>query len=439
MINDETKVVADEPRAAPAPSKATATLKKAVRKKKAPHLKIQNLGPILQADICFGDLTVIVGPQATGKSLLLQTLKLLLDREHIHDTFKHHSMAFNGKPEGFMDAYFGRGMQSALGKRTEVVWSGKPIDLRDYAKPSKSTLRHERVFYIPAQRVMSLPGGISQNFGQFNFGDPYTLRAFSDAVHDLIQNDFGAMGNLFPAPNRLNEVLRQPVSEHLFGGSNLFIDEADYTKRLALKVKGQKQALGFLSMSAGQREFIPMLLGLYWLCTPQPRRKTGQTKDESIDWVVLEEPEMGLHPQAIAAVLLLVLELLRRGYRVVISTHSPVVLEMVWALQEFKNLKADDSSVRELFDLPASAKAKELGVEALKKDYRVYFLGRESAAADISHLDPGAAQETEASWGGINGFSISTNRAIANAVNKAEAKIKAKRATRKSAASGGLR
>lgn len=148
---------------------------------------------------------------------------------------------------------------------------------------------------------------------------------------------------------------------------------------------------------------------------------------------------MGLHPQAIAAVLLLVLELLRRGYRVVISTHSPVVLEMVWALQEFKNLKADDSSVRELFDLPASAKAKELGVEALKKDYRVYFLGRESAAADISHLDPGAAQETEASWGGINGFSISTNRAIANAVNKAEAKIKAKRATRKSAASGGLR
>lgn len=425
-MNEESKAVAFEPGATPLPKKRPTAAKKVVRKRKAkaPHLKVQHLGPIKQADIAFGDLTVIVGPQATGKSLLLQTLKLLVDREHVHDTFKHHSMGFNGKPEGFMDAYFGRGMQGAIGKQTNVEWGSKPLDLHDYAKPSKSTLRHERVFYIPAQRVMSLPGGISQNFGQFNFGDPYTLRAFSDAVHDLIQNEFGAKGELFPAPNRLNDDLRNPISEHLFGGSSLVIDEADYTKKLALKVSGQKQALGFLSLSAGQREFIPMLLGLYWLCTPQQRRKTGHTKEEAIEWVVLEEPEMGLHPQAISAVLLLVLELLRRDYRVVISTHSPVVLEMVWALQEFKNLKADESSVRELFGLSASSKAKELGAAALMKDYKVYFLGRKSAAADISHLDPGADGMEEASWGGITGFSISTNKAIANAVNKAEARKK---------------
>ena len=35
---------------------------------------------------------------------------------------------------------------------------------------------------------------------------------------------------------------------------------------------------------------------------------------------------MGLHPQAILSVMLLVLDLLRRGYRVAISTHSPLVL-----------------------------------------------------------------------------------------------------------------
>ncbi|WP_291586674.1 AAA family ATPase [Comamonas sp. UBA7528] len=430
-MNDESNVAATDPGATSAQKRSGERAKKVKRKRAHPRLEVSNFGPITHADVTFGDLTVIVGPQATGKSLLLQTLKLLVDREHVHDTFKHHNMGFAGKPDGFMDAYFGRGMQGAVDRKTSVVWGGKTLNLHDYAKPSKSTLRYERVFYIPAQRVMSLPGGISQNFGQFNFGDPYSLRAFSDAVHDLIQNEFGAKGELFPASNRLNEDLRAPISEHLFGGSRLMIDEADYTKKLALKVDGQKQALGFLSLSAGQREFIPMLLGLYWLCTPQPRRKTGHSKEEAIEWVVLEEPEMGLHPQAISAVLLLVLELLRRDYRVVISTHSPVVLEMVWALQEFKSLEADESSVRELFGLTASNKAKALGKAALEKDYRVYFLGRTSSATEISHLNPGADNEQEASWGGITGFSNKTNSAIAKAVNKAEARTK--RVSRKAA------
>ncbi|TXT41347.1 MAG: hypothetical protein FD135_403 [Comamonadaceae bacterium] len=38
------------------------------RQPKPDVLQIQNLGPIVLADVAFGDLTVIVGPQATGKS-----------------------------------------------------------------------------------------------------------------------------------------------------------------------------------------------------------------------------------------------------------------------------------------------------------------------------------------------------------------------------------
>jgi hypothetical protein len=32
----------------------------------APRLKVENFGPIKQADVTFGDLTVFVGPQAAG-------------------------------------------------------------------------------------------------------------------------------------------------------------------------------------------------------------------------------------------------------------------------------------------------------------------------------------------------------------------------------------
>jgi AAA domain, putative AbiEii toxin, Type IV TA system len=412
--------------------------RKARKPKGECRMAVKHLGPITDADVIFGDLTVIVGPQATGKSIFLQTLKLVIDRDHIHDTFSHHSMSFNGNASAFLDGYFGRGMSAAWGANSQLQWNGKSMPLPDLTRQTKGKLRYERLFYIPAQRVMSLPGGVSQNFGQFNYGDPYTLRVFSDAVHDLIQNEFGAKGELFPAPNRLNETLRKPIADHLFGGNRLVVDDADFTKRLGLAVPGQKKPLGFLSWSAGQREFAPMLLGLYWLCTvATTRRKSGRTAKETIDWVVIEEPEMGLHPRAISAVLLLVLELLRRGYKVVLSSHSPVVLEMVWALQEFKKLSGDEADLRKMFELPASPAAKELGRVALKKNYRVYFFERSGRIRDISGLNPGAEDAAESEWGGLVGFSSRANEAIGAAVNRAETRPRRRRKTKEVAAAEG--
>ena len=39
-------------------------------------LKIKNFGPIGNVDVKFGDLTFLVGPQASGKSLFWELLKL---------------------------------------------------------------------------------------------------------------------------------------------------------------------------------------------------------------------------------------------------------------------------------------------------------------------------------------------------------------------------
>ena len=70
------------------------------------RLTVTKVGPIDAADVEFGDLTVIVGPQATGKSIFLQTLKLLLDRDHIHDAFTRHSVVFGGEAGAFLGGYF---------------------------------------------------------------------------------------------------------------------------------------------------------------------------------------------------------------------------------------------------------------------------------------------------------------------------------------------
>lgn len=392
-------------------------------RKKTNRLSLKAVGPIQAADVAFGDLTVIVGPQATGKSVFLQTLKLVLDRDHIHDTFKHHSHVFNGDGSAFLGGYFGKGMAAAWKPGvSELSWNGQACTLPELAKPSKAKQRKERLFFIPAQRVMSLSRGVTQNFGQFDYGDPYTLRYFSDAVHGLLQNDFGAKGELFPQPNRLNETLRKPITQHLYGASKLMVDDKDFTKRLVLKVPGHSEGLPYTAWSAGQREFTPLLLGLYWLCPAG-----GTSRRDDIEWVVIEEPEMGLHPQGIEAVLLLVLELMKRGYRVVLSTHSPVVLDLVWALQEFKALGGTEADVRKLLKLGAGGYARELGEAVLKKDLRVYFFSRDNEVKDISHLSPMAEEVAEAEWGGLVGFASRTGQVIADVVNRAEARPKRQR------------
>jgi hypothetical protein len=211
----------------------------------------------------------------------------------------------------------------------------------------------------------------------------------------------------------------------LYGAAKLSVDSKDFTKRLVLNVPGHKEGLPYTAWSAGQREFTPLLLGLYWLCPAG-----GRPRRDDIEWVVVEEPEMGLHPQGIEAVLLLVLELMKRGYKVVLSTHSPVVLDLVWALQEFKHLGGTEADVRKLLNLSASGYANELGKAVLKKDMRVYFFSRDNAVQDISRLSPLSEETAEAEWGGLVGFASRTGQVIADVVNRAEAQPKKTRRPR---------
>ena len=63
---------------------------------------------------------------------------------------------------------------------------------------------------------------------------------------------------------------------------------------------------------------------------------------------------MGLRPQAISVVLLLVLELLSRGYRVCLPTHSPYVLDVVWAMQTLRQHGGDAAKLLEVFEVEAT-------------------------------------------------------------------------------------
>lgn len=367
------------------------------------NISVTRLAQIENANIEFGDLTVLIGPQATGKSIFLQLVKLLLDDQAVIRTLENQSINWGNDLGGLLNVYFGEGMSGICKAATSIQVDSKPRSLKEIAEGRRG--RHDRpesIFYIPAQRVLALRDGITHPFSDYRAGDPFVLRDFSDKLHQLIQNNFSREAVLFPHPKRLKSALKDKIDKHIFTGMQLESVSRDFQKRMVLNAPGSKNSSGlpYLTWSAGQREFTPLLMGLYWLLPPAQKLKRP-----GIDWVVMEEPEMGLHPDGISTAILLMMELLARNYKVLVSTHSTYILDTIWAIQAIRKHKEKKKFFMELFDLPMNAQTTSIAEGALKKKYKVHYFNRGGSVLDISNLDPGSEDEREAGWGGLTDFS----------------------------------
>jgi energy-coupling factor transporter ATP-binding protein EcfA2 len=379
------------------------------------QVKITSLGQIVQADISFGDMTVFVGQQASGKSILLQLIKLILDSDDITKNVKRQGFDWRQNTENFLSLYFGEGMQGIWKDSTNVLVDGKKFEI-EKAVSKRGRKKNEALFLIPAQRVMTLKNGWPRSFTDYDSGDPYVVKQFSEQLRLLMESGLGSGKTaIFPQIGRMNKAIRDAIEESIFGGAKLKLDRTGLRKRIVLDVAGRQ--LPFMVWSAGQREFVPLLIGLYWL---MPSSKA--TKKNNLDWVVIEEPEMGLHPQAISALLITFLELMRRGYKVIISTHSPQILELIWAIQSLIETKADPDSVLKIFNLKSNAFFKSFAKTILEeKTFKTYYFSRQENVVnvqDISTLNPASLNEAVSDWGGLTTFSTKVSEIVSEAVQE---------------------
>jgi len=366
------------------------------------NLRLTNIGPISKASADFGDLTVLVGPQAAGKSIFLQFLKLLLDTGSIFGTLRKHGLDWDRRSEDLLELYLGEGTGSLWQPaKSRIEWRGSEVSLEKLARSPKKGAA-EKSFFIPAQRVLTLSReGWLRPFTDYRPGDPYTVRDFSEKLREQMESGLGRGTAVYPQSKRLKGEIRRLLSKNIFSGFQLELFKQGPQKRLMLIDERNRSRLPFMVWSAGQREFVPLLLGLYWLLPPTKQKRRG-----SIQWVIIEELEMGLHPKAIEVMLLIVLDLLSRGYRVCLSTHSAHVLDLVWGIRNLRECGADARQVLRLFDAKSDAATLKLGHAALSKEMKVYYFERESGRShDISSLDPGAEHAYESDWGGLTEFS----------------------------------
>ena len=381
------------------------------------HLRLTSLGQIREADISFGDLTVFVGEQASGKSIVLQLLKLILDAGDITQTLKKHGFDWQKKAENFLSLYFGEGMQTIWDKDETKVAVDDKVDFT----PQRALLRRktkETLFLIPAHRVVTLKDGWPRAFTDYNIGDPYVVKQFSEELRLLMEKGLGSgKGAIFPQTGRMNKTLRDAIAKSIFGDAEIRLDRSGLRKRIVLDIAGTQ--LPFMAWSTGQREFAPLLLGLYWL---MPSGKVQ--KKDNINWVIIEEPEIGLHPQAISALLLVLLELLRRGYKVIVSTHSSQILELLWAIRFIAKSNSAPTRLRQLLDLDANAYARDLTEKILaEKKIKTYYFSRQESVVnvkDISTLDAEDPDEAVSDWGGLTLFSTKSADVVTRAVSESD-------------------
>ena len=141
---------------------------------------------------------------------------------------------------------------------------------------------------------------------------------------------------------------------------------------------------------------------------------------------------MGLHPKAIFAVMNLVIDLLSRGYKVIMSTHSTSVLDIVWAINEISStpLLPDIrvSLVCKMLGLTESA-APDSGLQKMistifEKTLKTYYFRYDEEmkvhTMDISSLDPGDKRDEVSGWGGLSGYSGRAAEVVSEAVERSE-------------------
>lgn len=381
---------------------------------------MKRFGPIKSADLTLGELTVLVGPQATGKSLALQMIKLLADTGAIHATLEHYGTDWRGKAAEFLEAVFGEGMGGLCSEQTSLEVDDKAVTIAELARRGGRRSTDERVFFIPAQRVLAIDprSGWFRGFYDYRPRDPFVVRDFSEKLRRLAETELREDEAVFPQDRRLKQVIRKALLRTIFGDFSLRLETQFGQRRFVLRAGSKsKPSLPFTVWSAGQREFVPLLLGAYQLL---PRTKVSRR--DQLELAVIEEIEMGLHPNAISSAMLLVLDLLQRGYRVCLSTHSTHVLDVIWALKRFRESRASEQLVLELFALPALPESKKLAAAALDPDktMKVYYFQQERGTVkDISELNPGSDDAAEAGWGGLTEFSGRVGNLVARAVANA--------------------
>ena len=347
---------------------------------KISNMHLSNVGPIKGAQVNFGDLTILLGANDLGKSIFLQLFRLALDYGYINDQLTKHGIDWNGSLSLFLESYLGAGLQNVWQANSSIKLDNKPINLKQIVqKPSKAI--EPAVFYIPAQRLLMFSHNWIKPFTEFRYMDPFAIKDFSETLRRAVDD------RMMKKRNYLKPWLMEAISKDIFGNLNLDIAIHSFRKSVVLGDSKKDIVIPIDSCSIGQRAFVPLLLGIQWLL-----HKAANKKGNSIKWVIIEEPELGLqmctHSSLFSSIFhtlfLLIIELLQKGYYVCISTHSEQIYALAWLARYLKSCNKYPSGLITWLQPNNSTELEDSVKYLCKRNVMVYEFDNSGRAVDIS-------------------------------------------------------
>ena len=375
------------------------------------HLEIHNLGPLADVNVEFGDLTFFVGPQASGKSLALESLKLVKDRDSVIETLDRYNYILGHNPKKILNVYYGEGMEGLWKEDTILKLDDKKLTIENLSDDSRGI--EPSVFYVPAQRIVCMGDGFPKFFSDFSFTTPYVLREFTETLRAFVQFGLGDRKKIFPSKDEFEGLQKRVFDTNIFNSGEVEMSEVSGQKKMLLSVEGIK--IPFMAWSTGQKEFMPLLLAFYCLAGSP----SNVVRRDHYSTVVIEEPEMGLHPKAIVGVLLQIIGLMVEcGYKVIISTHSSVFLEFAWAFNVLKGHTGHfHKALCSMFEVSEDSSAGKMLDKMADKTIRTYYFSRRNDTGkietkDISSLDVESEELSMSEWGGLAEFASRMNNVV---------------------------
>lgn len=314
-------------------------------------LEIHNFGPIKEAIIDTNDLTIFVGPQATGKSLTSQLFflfnnihEILLKSSYLRENLTPQIKFFN-----LIRWLFGNSADNLLSNKTHVKWMLYDYEYEFFGSSKNGRINQQLAMLIENQSHFFPP--LVENEMPFhqNIFIPAERTIFS-LLNPVILIDFRTElrnwpGNLLLFYDILSESLRilndpkkYVTDQGGWAGVSFYLEELEIitsavnkqsnillngmlnfnkSNDVVLNIAGKKISISYAA--SGQKEIWPYLVMLQTNFLNYNRAHKGVN-------FYYEEPEAHLHPKGQLELLKIIDITLHSRENYLVTTHSPFVL-----------------------------------------------------------------------------------------------------------------
>ncbi|MFH5834330.1 ATP-dependent nuclease [Halalkalibaculum sp. DA384] len=330
------------------------------------EVTIKNFKSIEDLTLELTNYTPLVGYNNAGKSNILQAIDWFLKPSKLYDSDFYdgregEGLVVKGKIEGLDDTILDRLVEKHRDRITEYLEDERIFIRRSMDEPGNASTADLEIWSPEDDEWINNPTGID-NAVKALFPEPIFMKAMEDAYEDigkskrsntigkllaeitkpivenneeLIEETLGQIKNMFSADgnervDELQEIDEEfdNVVNNFFPGINLKVHVPpptvdDLFKSGTVQISEGENGLNrdFESMGHGAQRSIQMALVKYL-----SERQTSDDESNSRKFLLIEEPELYLHPQAITYLSSALKKLSKGGYQIVFATHSPIMI-----------------------------------------------------------------------------------------------------------------